>query len=395
MIRNLSIIACLLLGTTAVANPPIELLGVAQIPGSAIDHSGLKQDLGDGCPADRLGGFSGIEYTGHGDRFIILPDRGAGDGRVPYPCRMHQVDLRINRSKSSIDVDWIDTVMLTGDAGQTLDGSFQTRLSDTEGDRHWLAMDPESIRRWGDQWLISDEYGPHLAIFDSAGKFVDQWLLPADRLCHHRAEHGIGKNDPAGCVNNRGLEGLAVTPEGVWSAYQSTLMQDGDFDGKWYRGLLTRWMLCDNHGKRIKEIAYPMENDRVGISEILTYDHHRFLVIERDGKQGNKTRCKRIYLTDISPAEDVSDCITLRDRKDLVTAQKTLWMDLTDPRWGLGEIGTAEKPEGMTWGPNLPDGRSTLWICWDNDFEANQTSNLACFAVDRKTQRVSLRYKQD
>jgi hypothetical protein len=40
-----------------------------------------------------------------------------------------------------------------------------------------------------------------------------------------------------------------------------------------------------------------------------------------------------------------------------------------------------EKPEGITWGANLPDGRRLLIVCTDNDFENERTSEFYAFAI--------------
>jgi hypothetical protein len=38
-----------------------------------------------------------------------------------------------------------------------------------------------------------------------------------------------------------------------------------------------------------------------------------------------------------------------------------------------------EKPEGLVFGPTLPDGSRTLLVAIDNDFESNQSSQIWVF----------------
>ncbi len=44
-------------------------------------------------------------------------------------------------------------------------------------------------------------------------------------------------------------------------------------------------------------------------------------------------------------------------------------MNLLDPKFEIASESTPAKFEGLTFGPNLPDGRRTLVISVDNDFE--------------------------
>ena len=67
---------CSLLLNTRDACAEIELLGTVTLPADATDHSGLTDLLDDKFPQNRLAGISGIEYSGKGNRYWLLPDRG-------------------------------------------------------------------------------------------------------------------------------------------------------------------------------------------------------------------------------------------------------------------------------------------------------------------------------
>lgn len=368
----------------------VEFLGRVELPGNAVDRSGLITPLEDGSPANRLGGFSAIEYSGQDDRFVLLADRGAGDGAVSFACRLQLVDLQVDPQTKSVSVKWDSTQLLTAGDNQPLVGSLSTWADDRKvpSNKLWHAMDPEGIRRWNGGYLISDEYGPHVARFDGMGHLTDQWLLPPSRQC--RGGVGNGSEDVAGSnigsCNNRGLEGLAVTPSGesIWVAYQSCLLQDGVMDGWNCLGNHARWIKFDADGNRIAEVAYPMESRKTGISEILAIDEQRFLAIERDGKIGDEVENKDVFIVDIADATDISGIESLSPDGNLggiKPVKKTKLIDLTDPIFGFGKSAAAEKPEGLAWGRQLADGRRTLWICWDNDFDPDRPSTIACFAI--------------
>ena len=100
----------------------------------------------------------------------------------------------------------------------------------------------------------------------------------------------------AGRVANKGMEGLAITPDGkvLVGFMQSPLLQDGG-DG----GRSNRVVTIDVATHAIKQYAY---DNRVGgknynSSEIFALNDHQFLVLERDGKgleNGSSTAFKSI-----------------------------------------------------------------------------------------------------
>src|SRR6476659_7060649 len=63
----------------------VELIGVAELPGTSVDASGLTDLLGD-TPHNRFGGISAIEYSGADDLYYVLSDRGPNDGEALYAC---------------------------------------------------------------------------------------------------------------------------------------------------------------------------------------------------------------------------------------------------------------------------------------------------------------------
>jgi hypothetical protein len=64
-----------------------------------------------------------------------------------------------------------------------------------------------------------------------------------------------------------------------------------------------------------------------------------------------------------------------------VPVQKTLFIDLLDPAFNLAPT-IAEKIEGLTWGPDLSDGRHVLYVASDNDLTPNLATQIYAFAID-------------
>ena len=216
----------------------MELLGSASVAGDARDLSGLKETLPGEVPHDRLGGFSGIEYLGE-DRYLVLADRGPGDGIASYSCRVQEVRISRPRAEGkAFEVELLATTLLRDAKGRNLVGLAaaidEKRAADS------LRFDPEGIRRGRDgvTWL-SDEYGPAIVGFDAKGQCERELKLPAHfGIACLNAEPG--KEDTlnrCGRQENRGLEGLAISPDGkkLYGLMQGPLLQDSARDDKGVR----------------------------------------------------------------------------------------------------------------------------------------------------------------
>ena len=62
---------------------------------------------------------------------------------------------------------------------------------------------------------------------------------------------------------------------------------------------------------------------------------------------------------------------------------KRPFLDLLEPRFGLATNDFPAKIEGLTWGPDLPDGRRLLLITSDNDLKPQSPTFFYAFAVDQ------------
>ena len=132
-----------------------------------------------------------------------------------------------------------------------------------------------------------------------------------------------------------------------------------------------------------KQLAYPLVDESTGVSEVLSIDEKKFLVLERDSLMGEQAKIKRIYFADTSKATDISNAQSLKSGLPVgqLGIEKSLLIDLLDPRFGFNGPDAPEKPEGIAWGPTLPDGRKLLIVCFDNDFQPTNTTIFAAFAV--------------
>jgi myo-inositol-hexaphosphate 3-phosphohydrolase len=375
----------------SAAQPTISYLGTAEWPGTARDRSGLTDPLEDGSPHDRLGGLgSGIAWTGRGDAFVMVSDRGPGDGAVSCRCRTHAVTITVDPQRSpAVRWELTGTTLLTGPKSLPLIGLAAAHTP--MGNRPAQRFDPEAIRitREG-TWLIADEYGPSIREFDSQGRWLKDWPLPEGFTVAQPGatpETELPPHNTRGRQPNRGLEGLALTPDGkaIAALMQGPLLQDGAIDAEQKRiGRIVRLLLIERDTGRTTQYAYLLENPAYGLNEIEALDDRRFLVIERDGNAGTQAVFKRIALIDLADATPLDPQQSFPEGTLPATVQpvdKRWFLDLLDPRWGLAGEAFPEKTEGLALGRTLPDGRRLLFITSDNDFQPNVPSRVDVFAI--------------
>ena len=294
-----------LAGLTAPAPAAIQFLGQAAVPGSSSDLSGLTDLLEDGTPHDRLGGFgSGLAYTGVGNRFLATPDRGPADGATRYLDRFQSFDIVVTPTGTgySVSATLVGTTLMRTETGAALTGN--AGAFGPAG----LRFDPEGVRvaRNGHAF-VSDEYGPHVYEFDATGARLRTLAVPG-KFAVARPSSAAGElppNNAAGRQANRGMEGLAISPDGgkFYGILQNALLQDGALDAAGKRvGLNNRLVEFDLVSGATREFVYTLEDKAFGVNEILAVNDHQFLVLERDGNGlgGNGVAAfKRLYLIDL------------------------------------------------------------------------------------------------
>ena len=250
-------------------------------------------------------------------------------------------------------------------------------------------LDPEAIRvsNDGSKVYMSDEYGPYVYEFDRAtGARTRTFTLPsAFDVAHLSAQGSLEiSGNTSGRVANKGMEGLAITPDGktLVGFEQSPLIQDGG-DG----GHLNRIVTIDIASGATHQYAYDNFLSSTGktynSSEILALNSHEFLVLERDGKglgDGSNAAVKQIYKVDLNGATDIGALTNgsgqaLSGEANLLpyAVTKSLFLDIKAElgNHGINPGDVPAKLEGMAFGEDytLNDVLyHTLYVANDNDF---------------------------
>ena len=257
-------------------------------------------------------------------------------------------------------------------------------------------FDSESIRVSNDRVhvYISDEYGPYVYEFDRlSGKRTRVFTLPAKFAVPHPHPTGAQEipppggtsvDDLVGRVANKGMEGLAITPDGkmLVGAMQSPLIQDGG--NNLVAGQYTRIVTIDIATGVTHEYSYPLDGTtKTTVSDILAVNDHEFLVDERDSKgradsatSPSAAGFKRLYEIDLNGATDVS-AGTGQAYLAARALRKTLFLDvvnvLTSDPLDMDAHLIPAKLEGIAFGEDVMiDGvrKHTLYVGNDNDFLA-------------------------
>jgi Esterase-like activity of phytase len=405
--------------------------------GSFADLSGLKYDLENGAPANILGGLGSAIAYASGNTFLALPDRGpnavefddAIDSTASYVERFHTITMNLEPNRTATGLPftltprlrattllWSLTPLVYGSGeGLGVDSGvppinnrfhhFFTGRSDNfnpnrnSGYAQDARLDPEGVRLSNDgrSVFISDEYGPYVYQFDRiTGVRVRSFKLPSSFFVTALSPVGNTEiaGNTAGRTANKGMEGLAITPDGrtLVGIMQNALIQDANDGGAATK--LLRMVTIDIASGRITHQCGYLLTTGSGVSEIVALNNHEFLVDERDGHgrgDASDAEVKQLFKIDLDGAADISEMDGSTAAVHAVS--KTLFLDLVQllTKNGISAGEVPAKIEGIAFGPDVKKGHSTLhtlWIANDNDFlktvpdaNGNQIANPNQFFV--------------
>ncbi|WP_324193426.1 esterase-like activity of phytase family protein [Nocardia otitidiscaviarum] len=339
---------------TAHAQPGVRLLG-EQVIAHDLDVRGTV-----------LGGLSGIDYRAStGDYVLISDDRSERDAARFYTARF------------TVDGDGVGPVTFTG---------THPLLDPAGAEYPAKSVDPEEIRV--DPW--TGDY-----FWTQEGERADGVLIdPSVRIARpdgtYAGDLPIPDNErmrpDTGPRRNAALEAATFAAGGTLfvTALEGPLLEDGPGPTTG-GGSLNRLTVQARFGPVLAQYLYPTEpvfaasrpepgRGDNGIVSILAADAlnpSTLLVLERGFVPGVGTKI-RLYEADLTAATDVHGTSVT----DARPATKRLVADLDE--LGLSHV---DNIEGMTWGPRLATGERTLILVSDNNFSAEQVTQLVALAI--------------
>ena len=421
--------------TLPAVGAPI-LLATGTLTGSSagvgVDLSGQTGLLENGLTGNVLGGIGSALAWAGGNTFLAAPDRGpnatpynsAVDDTVSYISRFQTVSMNLVRSTTAstpfvLTPTLVATTLLSSPTplnygtgaglGNRIDGTplgsgapaintatanYFTGRSDNfgtgnSGNAADARLDPEGMRvsNDGKSVFVSDEYGPYVYQFDRAtGSRIRSFTLPANLYVANLSPMGATEiaGNTVGRVANKGMEGLAITPDGktLVGIMQAPLEQDAAVSAT---SKLLRIVTIDIATGTTHEYGYKLTNGS-GVSEITALNDHEFIVDERDGKglgDGSTAVVKTLYKIDLTGATDITNLNGTVAASAAVA--KTSFLDLVGllNANGIASTQIPSKIEGLAFGQDVVlDGivEHTLYIANDNDF-VPATSGPSLFYV--------------
>lgn len=310
-----------------------------------------------------VGGLSGIAWDSKTNTLWAVSDDRSERG----PARLVRLEVGLDPVRVAV----LDSVVLTRHDGSV----FPEGSIDAEG----LARTPEGTFLISSEGDASKGIQPFLREFDDKGREVRSYPLPLRYLVDATGRSGVR--------DNLGFEGLTLSPDGreILLATENALAQDGPRAGLGVGSPVRLTRLDRTTGEEISNAFYrtepiaesprPRSGFAVnGISDILTLDGRRVLMLERSYSDG-KGLTIGLWEADLDGAVDVSTVEPL-DGSGQRPVPKRLVADLAD----LGI--TLDNEEGLAWGPVLPNGKRSLLVMSDDNFSALQRTHLTVLAVD-------------
>jgi hypothetical protein len=326
-----------------------------------------------------VGGLSAIDFDPSDGSYLALSDDRSqfADARF-YRLRIDLEDGRLEPG----DVRFVDVTTLSDEGGRP----FGRDTVDPEG----LRLLPDGGFVWSSEGHAESGIGPAVLQSDAGGRVSRRFDLPD----YYAPRNGQGIR------HNLAFESLALSADGksVYVAVENALAQDGpvaDFE----QGSPVRVLRLDlGAGRPTAEYVYlvgRVPGDGAGsprrfrnsLVELLALDEDCFIALERSFVAGVGAGA-RLYRTCIGDATDVLGTSALNGASSqsdpaapvagvagLVTMSKSLLFD-------LAELGIPlENLEGITFGPTLADGRRSLVLVSDNNFNPRRVTQFLAFAL--------------
>ncbi len=377
------------------------------INGLTIDGSLLDRSGGSSVNNGRVGFFSDLYYDPNRNEWWGLSDRGPGGGTLSYNTRVQRFSLSVHPTSGTIGSFNIEETVLFRSGSSYFNG-----LAPNPANSLGLSFDPEGfvILPQSGHFLVTDEYGPSLYEFNRGGQFLRQYDVPANVLPKVAGNLDFLATPKPGLLTagrepNRGLEGLAISPDGkfAYAMLQNGLVTDGNNTGSSFaRSMYARILKYDTStGGIVGQYAYRLAGSGSspsqgrGISSLVALDAHRFMVLERNNRglgvdSNQNDPQKLVYIIDLQGASDVTNVnlnvlappgVTPVGKQAVALLDLAAAEALTAP--SLAALGglAVEKWEGLTVGPRLSDGAYLLLAGSDNDYSVTQNGTTTQFDV--------------
>jgi hypothetical protein len=328
-----------------------------------------------------IGGLSGIDYDRKNNQYYLICD----DRSEKSPARFYTARIIIKENKID-SVNFLKQVFLKDKSGNLYPKFSQDPFH---------TPDPEALRYnvktntfiWSSEGerivnpsknILED---PAVTEVNAEGNFIDTFQLP-QQLEMKLTESGPRKNGVfEGLTFSENLQSLFVSVE-------EPLYQDGPRAGTLDSTGIIRIIKFDlttkkpvaQYAYKIDPVAHPPVTPSAfkvnGVSDILNVGKNKFLVIERSFSTGRPSCTIKVFLADISSAENISNIASLKHEPLIKMANKKLLLNMDSLGIYIDNI------EGVTFGPTLSNGKKSLIFVADNNFNPLEKTQFLLFEID-------------
>lgn len=300
-----------------------------------------------------VGGLSGIDYN-NGNYYLVCD---------------HPGNPRIYKSKIEFSQNKIDTIVISEVIELDRSSGF---LKDNTLDLEAIRIDKSRNLVLTSEGAIKQNQKPSVFVINAEGEFINNFQLPSYFT-------SIGKQQPR---NNGVFEGLTkdFKNEGFWVGMELPLIKDGSKP----KLFPTRSPIRITHfniesGEADDQFVISLENiSKIpwmyfavnGLTELIQYAPYQFLVLERAFSAGHGSYGNTVRIFDVN-TENASNTLEIQNLKkeDYIKATKSLVFDFRSVKNKLTK-GIIDNIEGMTFGPDLPNGNKSLILIADNNFNS-------------------------
>ncbi len=326
-----------------------------------------------------VGGLSGITYDRQRNLLYAISD----DRSDFAPARFYT--LKLDLDDTAPTAPKIQTVTVTNvtailnEAGQP----FPKGTVDPEG----IALSPLDTLFISSEGIASREIAPFVAEYEwQTGKVKRSLMIPdryKPKLEGAKLVQGVGENLGFEALTLGGISPGAIEPFRLFTATESALTQDVSPEHPQNGASRNRWLhysIDPDHSLLVSEQMYLMDPPPPGarfhgVTEILAIDQGgHFLSLERSF--GDNGFAVKLFQLAIGNATDTTRIDSFRGTLPAVQPiRKKLLLD-------LGTLGIRlDNLEGMTLGPQLPDGSRSLLLISDNNFNPMQVNQFLLFRL--------------
>ncbi len=350
----------------------------------------------------RLGGLSGLAYDAPRNRFYALSDDRSQFGPARFYTAVANLGSATTFGPGSIGFTAVTALRDGQGATYPLNSVDFEGMAMATANTVWVSSEGEVFLSNNPE-VPSRVTPPFIAEYNlETGREIRRLPVPRKFTPVVEDTNNSGRPDAgdtlrSGVRNNLAFESLTLTPDRrfLFTATENALAQDGPA-ATVSNGSPARILKYDVvTGQPIAEFLYEVEPvaqapvpptafNTNGLVELLALDNagSLLLALERSfsaGVPGTGNSIK-LYEVRLDGATDISgiDRLITADRARIQPAQKRLLLDFDTLRLPTG----LDNVEAMAIGPVLPDGRLSLILASDDNFNATQFTQFLTFAVE-------------